>query len=66
MKKIALLLFIFSFISCKKESAPIAFDNSIIKDTVLNIIIRPVHPDLLSYKSKSIKLYYTTINIQEN
>ena len=65
MKKIALLLFIFSFISCKKESAPIAFDNSIIKDTVLNIIIRPVHPDLLSDKSDSIKLYYQKMNFHE-
>ncbi len=38
MKKIALLLFIFSYISCKKEPVSIAFDNSIIKDTILNVI----------------------------
>lgn len=65
MKKIALLLFIFSFISCKKEPAPIAFDNSIIKDTILNVIIRPVHPDLLSEKSDSVKLYYQKMNFHE-
>jgi murein L,D-transpeptidase YcbB/YkuD len=65
MKKIALLLFIFSFISCKKEPDPIAFDNSIIKDTILNVIIRPVHPDLLSEKSDSVKLYYQKLNFHE-
>ncbi|MFN7043849.1 MAG: murein L,D-transpeptidase [Flavobacterium sp.] len=65
MKKITLLLFIFSLISCKKERATIAFDNSIIKDTILNIIIRPVHPDLLSEKSDSVKLYYQKLNFHE-
>ncbi|UGS23225.1 L,D-transpeptidase family protein [Flavobacterium channae] len=65
MKKILLLLIIFSTISCKKETEPIAFDNSIIKDTVLNIIIRPVHPDLLSEKSDSVKLYYKKFNFHE-
>ena len=50
MKKITFLLLILSIISCKKEALPVAFDNSIIKDTVLNVIIRPVHPDLLSEK----------------
>ncbi|WP_333810482.1 L,D-transpeptidase family protein [Flavobacterium sp.] len=65
MKKITLLLFIFTLISCKKEPLPIAFDNSIIKDTVLNVIIRPIHPDLLSEKSDSIKLYYKKLNFHE-
>ncbi len=65
MKKITFLFLILSFISCKKEPLPIAFDNSIIKDTVLNIIIRPVHPDLLSDKSDSIKLYYQKMNFHE-
>lgn len=65
MKKITLLLFIFSLISCKKEQSPLAFDNSIIKDTILNVIIRPVHPDLLSEKSDSIKLYYQKMNFHE-
>ena len=65
MKKITFLFLILSFISCKKEPLPIAFDNSIIKDTVLNIIIRPVHPDLLSNKSDSIKLYYQKMNFHE-
>lgn len=65
MKKITLLLFVFSLISCKKEPEPIAFDNSIIKDTVLNVIIRPVHPDLLNEKSDSLKLYYQKLNFHE-
>lgn len=65
MKKITLLLFIFSLISCKKEASPIAFDNSIIKDTILNVIIRPVHPDLLNEKSDSVKLYYQKMNFHE-
>ena len=65
MKKITFLFLILSVISCKKEPLPIAFDNSIIKDTVLNIIIRPVHPDLLSDKSDSIKLYYQKMNFHE-
>ena len=47
MKKITFLLLILSIISCKKEALPVAFVNSIIKDTVLNVIIRHVHPDLL-------------------
>jgi murein L,D-transpeptidase YcbB/YkuD len=64
MKKFTLLL-IFSLISCKKEPAPIAFDNSIIRDTILNVIIRPVHPDLLSEKSDSVKLYYQKLNFHE-
>ena len=49
MKKITFLLLILTTISCKKESLPIAFDNSIIKDTVLNIIIR--------FRVKSSKLF---------
>lgn len=65
MKKITLLLLIFSLISCKKEPLPIAFDNNIIRDTVLNLIIRPVHPDLLSEKSDSLKLYYQKLNFHE-
>lgn len=65
MKKILLLFIILSTISCKKETEPIAFDNSIIKDTVLNIIIRPIHPDLLSEKSDSVKLYYKKFNFHE-
>lgn len=65
MKKITLLLFILTLTSCKKEPLPIAFDNSIIKDTVLNVIIRPIHPDLLSEKSDSIKLYYKKLNFHE-
>ena len=67
MKKITLLLILFSLISCKKEHSPVAvaFDNSIIKDTILNVIIRPVHPDLLSEKSDSLKLYYQKLNFHE-
>ncbi len=66
MKKITLLLlFIFSLISCKKEPNPIVFDNTVIKDTILNVIIRPIHPDLLSENSDSVKLYYQKMNFHE-
>lgn len=66
MKKITLLLlFIFSLISCKKEPNPIVFDNTIIKDTILNVIIRPIHPDLLGENSDSVKLYYQKMNFHE-
>lgn len=65
MKKITFLFLILSVISCKKEPKVVAFDNSIIKDTVLNIIIRPVHPDLLLEKSDSLKLYYQKLNFHE-
>ena len=65
MKKIALFLFTFCFASCKRETEPIAFDNSIIKDTILNVIMRPIHPDLLLEKSDSVKLYYQKMNFHE-
>ena len=65
MKKITILLFILSLFSCKKEPKVIAFDNNIIKDTVLNIIIRPVHPNLLEGKSDSLMAYYQKLNFHE-
>ena len=65
MKIITLLLSIFLFISCKKEEKVIAFDNTIIKDTVHNVIIRPIDPELLTDKSDSMKLYYQKFNFHE-
>lgn len=65
MKIITLLLSIFLFIACKKEDKIVAFDNKIIKDTVHNVIIRPVDPDLLVDKSDSIKLYYQKADFHE-
>lgn len=65
MKIITLLLSIFLFIACKKEEKIVAFDNKIIKDTVHNVIIRPVDPDLLVDKSDSIKLYYQKADFHE-
>ena len=65
MKKITLILFIFFLISCKKEPKPFVFDNKIIKDTIHNVIIRPIHPDLLTEKSDSIQLYYQKLNFHE-
>ena len=65
MKKITILLFILSLFSCKKEPKVIAFDNKIIKDTVLNIIIRPVHPNLLEGKSDSLMVYYQKLDFHE-
>ena len=65
MKKITILLFILSLFSCKKEPKVIAFDNKIIKDTVLNIIIRPIHPNLLEGKSDSLMAYYQKLNFHE-
>ena len=69
MKKLQQLLFsfllLFTIISCKKEEKVIAFDNTIIKDTVHNVIIRPIDPELLTDKSDSIKLYYQKFNFHE-
>lgn len=65
MKKTTCLLLVFLYISYQKKPLDIAFDNSIIRDTVLNITIRPVHPDLLKEKSDSLKLYYQRFNFHE-
>ena len=51
--------------SCKKEEKNIAFDDTIYKDTVHNVIIRPVSPKLLEDKSDSIKVYYQKMNFHE-
>ena len=65
MKIITSLLLLTLFISCKKEEKTIAFDDSIIKDTVHDVIIRPVNPELLKDKSDSLKLYYQKLNFHE-
>ena len=65
MKKITSLLLLTLFISCKKEEKTIAFDDTIIKDTIHNVIIRPVNPELLEGKSDSLKLYYQKLNFHE-
>lgn len=65
MRKITFVILAIFLISCKKEAYTLAYDNSIIKDTVLNVIIRPIHPDLLIQKSDSIKLYYQKFNFHE-
>ena len=64
MKIITSLLLLTLFISCKKEEKTIAFDDSIIKDTVHDVIIRPVNPELLKDKSDSLKLYYQKLNLK--
>ncbi|MDP5097829.1 MAG: hypothetical protein NWP90_09165, partial [Flavobacterium sp.] len=65
MKNITCLLVLLALFSCKKEPKVIPFDNSIIKDTILNVVIRPVHPDLLTDKTDSLKLYYQKLNFHE-
>lgn len=65
MRIITLLLSVIFFISCKQEEKTVAFDNTIIKDTVHNVIIRPVAPELLTEKSDSLKLYYEKANFHE-
>lgn len=65
MKIITLILSFLFFISCKKAEKTLAFDNSIIKDTVHNVIIRPIDPELLADKSDSLKLYYKKADFHE-
>ena len=65
MKNITCLLVLLALFSCKKEPKVIPFDNSVIKDTILNVVIRPVHPDLLTNKTDSLKLYYENLNFHE-
>jgi len=64
--KIITSLFLFAFfIFCKKEEKITVFDNSIIKDTIHDVIIRPVNPELIIDKSDSLKLYYKKFNFHE-
>ncbi|MFD2909942.1 murein L,D-transpeptidase [Flavobacterium ardleyense] len=65
MKIITILLSIFLLISCKKGKNEAAFDNSIIRDTIHNVIIKPVAPELLADKSDSMKLYYQKADFHE-
>ncbi|NHM04413.1 L,D-transpeptidase family protein [Flavobacterium celericrescens] len=65
MKIITTLLLLSILVSCKKEAKTIAFDDSIIKDTIHNVIIRPVNPELLEGKSDSLKIYYQKLNFHE-
>ncbi len=65
MKK---LIFLFSFVgltSCVKEAKTQPIENKILKDNVHNVLIRPVHPDLLKDTSDSIRLYYQKMNFHE-
>lgn len=65
MKKIVVLVIFFLFVSCKKEETIPVFDNSILKDTLHDVLIRPVHPELLKNKSDSLMVYYQKFKFHE-
>lgn len=55
----------FIFFSCKEKQEAFAFDETIIKDTVHDVLIRPVNPQLLEKELDSLKLYYKKMNFRE-
>ena len=65
MKNITCLFVLLALMSCNKEPKVIPINNSIIQDTILNVVIRPVHPNLLTDKTDSLKLYYEKLNFHE-
>ncbi len=65
MKKISPILLLLLLFSCKKEEKMVPFENKIIKDTIHNVLIRPIDPELLKDTSDSIKLYYQKFNYHE-
>lgn len=65
MKKISPILLLVLLFSCKKEEKMVPFENKVIKDTIHNVLIRPIDPELLEDTSDSIKLYYQKFNYHE-
>lgn len=65
MKKISPVLLLILLFSCKKEEKIVPFENKIIKDTIHNVLIRPINPELLEDTSDSIQLYYQKFNEHE-
>ena len=43
----------------------VPFENKVIKDTIHNVLIRPIDPELLEDTSDSIQLYYKKFNYHE-
>jgi murein L,D-transpeptidase YcbB/YkuD len=65
MKKISTILLLLLLFSCKKEEKIVPFENKVIKDTIHNVLIRPIDPELLEDTSDSIQLYYQKFNNHE-
>lgn len=62
------IIFIFSLLlltSCAKEAKTKLFENKILKDSLHNVLIRPIDPNLLNDKSDSVRLYYQKMNFHE-
>jgi murein L,D-transpeptidase YcbB/YkuD len=65
MKKISPILLLLLLFSCKKEEKMVPFENKVIKDTIHNVLIRPIARELLEDTSDSIELYYQKFNDHE-
>ena len=65
MKKISPILLLLFLFSCTKEEKMVSFENKVIKDTIHNVLIRPIDPELLEDTSDSIQLYYQKFNNHE-
>ena len=65
MKKLIFLVLLFVCTACVKEAKTQSFENNILRDTVHNVLIRPVDPDLLNDTSDSVRLYYQKTNYHE-
>lgn len=65
MKKLIFLFLLFVCTACVKEAKTQSFENNILRDTVHNVLIRPVDPDLLNDASDSVRLYYQKTNYHE-
>ena len=65
MKKIIFLFSLFVLTSCFKETRTQPFENNNQRDSVHNVIIRPVNPELLNDTTDSVRLYYQKMNFYE-
>jgi len=65
IKLIFALQFLFLYSSCNREQKELTFDNQIIRDTIRNVTILKIDPDVLKNESDSLKFYYEKMNFRE-
>lgn len=62
IRKILYILLPFLLLSCKRKSEKEAIDDSLIKNSVTEEIVRPLLPEHLELLKDSIKIYYAKLN----
>lgn len=65
LKTIHYIFFCFLILSCKNNSNEVAIDDSLIKDSTTQEVVRPLLPEHIETLKDSIKIYYSKLNNYE-